>query len=223
MMRSLNAWRTLTRRAGLLAILLCLFSLGQSGARLARADMSSTGAFGIDAARTAPAPAPSYVPPPARQYGLNAADAPGFTMIKDQTTAQGRSYESWILAPDAKRQRERTILSNTDVSLVVTNVTLDTPDSAGDMAEKFSQQVESLTNKHGAVATPIEPQSDGWRSDQITMVTWTDQDLTVRGYVLRYGTAIVRVEGHGKEPLTTWDRVKSLARIVEGRLQRAAQ
>jgi len=222
MTRSLNAWHTSTRRAGLLAILLCLFSIVHPDARLACAEMTSTGAFGLDAARTTQ-PAPGYVPPPARQYGLNAADVPGFTMIKDQPSARGQSHESWILAPDARRDRVNTILSDTDVSLIITNVTLGDPGSAGAMAERYRDQVESLANERDAVATPIEPQSDAWRSDQVTMITRTDQGLTIRRYLLRYGTAIARVEGHGKESLTTWDRLKPLARIVEARLEKAAQ
>src|SRR5262245_54555854 len=121
MMRPLNARHTSKRRAGLLAIVLCLFSLGQPGVLMARAELTPAGASGVDAAR-ATQPAPAYVPGLAKQYGLTAADVPGFTMIKDPPAAQGQSYEGWMLAPDAKLEKGKIVLSNTDVSLIVTHV-----------------------------------------------------------------------------------------------------
>jgi hypothetical protein len=201
-------------------VLLCLICIGQPDARLARAEMASAGVFDVDA-MPVEQPKNDYVPPPAKQYALTTADAPNFTSIKDP--GEGKSYEGWLLAFDAKFEKDRRVLSETDVSMIVTNIQLGARGSASEVADKYRQLVEKLAGEQGASMTPIESPGDDWLSDQVTMVTRVDQDMTIRRYVLQYGNAIVRVEGHGKEAQTSPERVKQLARIVETKLSKAAQ
>src|SRR5688572_16512754 len=175
-MRCSTGRRRLIRTLKALVILLLLgCGLGQPGARLLLAETASHGPLNPPGAHAAGQSEAEYIPPPASAYGLQPAEVGnGFRKI-DLRAPDDRSHWIWIQAPDARRERERKILSNTDISFLECTVYLGQPGSNEATSEQLQKRLASLKTERGATTAQV----DRWSSEQVHSFSWTEQEAVV--------------------------------------------
>jgi hypothetical protein len=220
-MRCSTGTRRRTSGLKVLAILLLLgCGLGQPVTQPTPAEAARLGPLDLQLARAAGQSEVEYVPPRASAYALQPSEVGnGFRKIDSRGTPDDRSYRIWLQAPDARREREREILSNTDISFLDCQVYLGPPGSSDAASEQLQKLLASRKVEHGATVAPVER----WSSEQVYSFNWSEQESVIRGYALQHRNAIVLIEARGKDELMSWDRIARLTQIVEGRIHAAVQ
>jgi hypothetical protein len=165
----------------------------------------------------------TYVPSPASNYGLLAADVGlGFREVEREDSADGSKFRTRIVAPDAVPYSNIWI-SLTNISYIDTTVLVFPTGSNDAVTAGYNQALDVWR----ARLLNVQP-TVGWGSEQVYSFAtnaYTPDRVEVmgRGIALKHRNALVVMEMVGLAQHTTWDNNARLMRLVEQRIHGAAR